>query len=52
MKARAWNSEWMCPSKELGPQSVGDVDPIEGFKQGGDVAFLKMLGDVRGMNNS
>lgn len=29
---------WVCPSEELGPQSVGDVDPIESFKQGSDIA--------------
>lgn len=28
---------WMCSSKELGLQSVGDGDPVKGFKQGSDM---------------
>lgn len=31
---------WVCPSKELGCQSVGDRDPFRGLKQGLTYAFI------------
>ena len=31
---------WVCPSKELGNQSVGDRDPFRDLKQGLTCAFI------------
>ena len=35
---------WVCPSKELGNQSVGDRDPFRDLKQGLTCAFIDHAG--------